>query len=376
MPSTPGFESRLFLSGSLAFLLIGTFGAANGVALPAFAARFALADWQAGLFLAAWGLGSVLAVLAGTMGLRGVTARLAAFMLLSGAALIASGAGWAVVVAGGLVAGAGFGVTASHVNRASLTGFGPRGPSMVSLVNAIAGLGSVAGPALLVAVSGSTLLLYAVLAALALASLVLHAPGDDAFAGAARGLPPLRRREIGLLSLITGSTIIESALGGFAALALVALGHDPRGAALFVSAYFAAYVLGRLSLYWLTKHIAARHLLLVSAIGTAVAAGLAAAGLAGPGFVLAGVFVGIAFPAAYVWQAGLLGPDPRMASSMVLAGLTGGTIGPVLFGTVLVLAGMQSLFAVVALLAALLALVIGRAINQHAPSFRAPAPPV
>lgn len=367
MPETPGFASRLFLSGSVAFLLIGTFGAANGVALPAFAARFALADWEAGLFLTAWGLGSVLAVLAGTMGLRGVTARLASLMLLVGAAVIAAGLGWHLTLAGAFVAGAGFGIVASHVNRVFLAGFGPRGPAMVGLVNAIAGIGSVAGPALLVVVAGSTAWLYALIAAFAALGLVLQPAGEDAFAGAARGLPPLGRREMGLLSLITGSTVLESALAGFAALALIAGGASARAATLLVAGYFTAFVLGRLSLYWLTRHIAARHLLLVSALGTAACAGLAAAGAVGAGYVLAGVFVGIAFPSAYVWQARLLGPDPRMASSMVLAGLTGGTVGPVLFGAALGVIGMRNLFALVALAALLLALVISRAISHHAP---------
>lgn len=367
MPASPGFASRLFLSGSAAFLLIGTFTAANGVALPAFAARFALLDWEAGLFLTTWGLGSVLAVLAGTMGLRGATARLSLFLLLAGAALITPGLSWPVTLAGAFVAGAGFGIIVSHVNRVFLSRFGARGPSMVGLVNAIGGIGSVAGPALLVALGGSTTWFYALIGVVAALALLLQPAREDAFAGAARGLPPLGRREIGLLSLITGSTMLESALAGFAALALIAGGIPARSATLLVAGYFAAFVLGRLSLYWLARHIASHHLLLISALGTAAAAGLAAAGVTGPGYLLAGIFVGIAFPSAYVWQARLLGPDPRMASSMVLAGLTGGMIGPVVFGAALGLIGMHNLFALVALAALLLALAIGRAITRDAP---------
>lgn len=373
MPAVPGFASRLFLSGSAGFLLIGVFGAANGVALPQFTRRFALDDWSAGLFLTVWGTGAVLAVLAGTSGMRGLTARLSAALLLAGAGLIASGAGWPLTLLGAFVAGAGFGITASHVNRAFLGGFGTRGPAMVGLVNAVSAVGLIAGPLLLVAAGGSTGLLYGGLAAGAAACLLLHAPREDAFAGAARGLPPLGRRELGLLSLITGSTVIESALGGFAALALIAGGRTAGTATLLVSGYFLAYFLARLSLYWLAQRVEPRHLLLVSALGTALAAALAASGAAGPGFVLAGAFVGLAFPSAYVWQARLLGPDPRMASSMVLAGLAGGVLGPVLFGAVLGATGMRHLFALVALVAALLSLAILRMIARTAPP-AAPAP--
>lgn len=373
MSSTPGFASRLFLSGSAGFLLIGVYGAAVGVVLPEFTRIFGLSDRAAGLFPAVWGLGSVLMVAAGTLGVRGLTARLSTLLLALGGVLIAAGPGWLPTLLGAFLAGAGFGITASHVNRAFLTGFGPRGPSMVGLVNAINAIGLVAAPLLLVAAGGSPHLLYAGLTLFALACMTLFPSREDGFAGASRGLPPLGRREVGLLALITGSTVIESGLAAFAALALIAMGRAADHAYLLVSAYFAAFFLGRLSLYWLTRHVAPERLLLVSAIGVACGAGLAMSGLAGPGYVLTGAFVGIAFPSAYIWQSRILGPDPRMASSMVLAGLTGGVIGPVLFAAVLGVTGVEHLFTLTAIVAALLSLAILRGLASNAPP--APAAP-
>lgn len=373
MSSNPGFASRLFVSGSAGFLLIGVYGAAVGVVLPEFTRVFGLSDRAVGLFPAVWGLGSVLIVAAGTMGVRGLTARLSALLLALGGVLIATGAGWLPTLLGAFLAGAGFGITASHVNRAFLTGFGPRGPSMVGLVNAINAIGLVAAPLLLVAAGGSPRLLYAALAMFAVACMALYPAREDGFAGALRGLPPLGRREIGLLSLITGSTVIESGLAAFSALALIALGRAADHAYLLVSAYFAAFFLGLLSLYWLTRHVAPERLLLAAAIGAACGAALAMGGLAEAGYVLTGAFVGIAFPSAYIWQARLLGPDPRMASSMVLAGLTGGVIGPVLFAAVLGVAGVANLFLLTTIVAAVLSLAIIRSLSQNAPP--APAAP-
>lgn len=373
MSSNPGFASRLFVSGSAGFLLIGVYGAAVGVVLPEFTRVFGLSDGAVGLFPAVWGLGSVLIVAAGTMGVRGLTARLSALLLALGGVLIATGAGWLPTLLGAFLAGAGFGITASHVNRAFLTGFGPRGPSMVGLVNAINAIGLVAAPLLLVAAGGSPRLLYAALAMFAVACMALYPAREDGFAGALRGLPPLGRREIGLLALITGSTVIESGLAAFSALALIALGRAADHAYLLVSAYFAAFFLGRLSLYWLTRHVAPERLLLAAAIGAACGAALAMGGLAEAGYVLTGAFVGIAFPSAYIWQARLLGPDPRMASSMVLAGLTGGVIGPVLFAAVLGVAGVANLFLLTTIVAAVLSLAIIRSLSQNAPP--APAAP-
>ncbi|MCC7321363.1 MAG: hypothetical protein IT542_10355 [Rubellimicrobium sp.] len=365
MPGPSPFVTRLFLSGSAGFLLIGVLGAANGAILPEFTRRFGLNDWSAGLFLTAGAVGAVAMVAAGIMGMRGLSARLSAGLMAAGAALVAASLAWPVTILGGLIAGAGFGITASHVNRAFLTGFGVRrGPAMVGLVNAISAAGLIVAPLILVAVGGSPAILYGGIALFALLCLALYPPHEDAFAGSARGLPPLGRRDLGLLGLITGTTVIENGLGGLGALAIIALGRPEAEALSLVSAYFTAYFLGRLALYWVASLVAPERLFLIAVLGAATGAALAAGGLVGTGYVMAGGFIGIAFPSAYVWQARLLGPDPRMAGAMVMAGLSGGVIGPALFGAVLGVTGFAHLFAMAAMLALVLAAAVLRAMRR------------
>lgn len=370
MSALPGFTSRLFLSGSLAFVAIGVLGAAYGVSLPAFTRAFGLAPGQASLILPVQAAGAVAMVAAGTMGLRGLTARLSALLMVAGAGLIAAGIAWPLTLLGAFVAGSGFGITATYVNRAFLQGFGPRGAGMLGLVNAISAVGLIAGPLIYVGVGGSVRLLFGAISVLAAVTLLLYRPRDDSFAGAPRGLPDLGPRRLGFLAMLTACTMMETALGGLGAVALIASGWAEDRAALLVSGFFTAFLLARLSLYWLSRMVGPDRLFLIGVAGTALAAGLAAAGAQAPGYVLAGGFNGIAFPAFYVWGARVLGDDPRMGSSMVLAGLLGGVLGPFAFAALLRIIGLPLLFAAVAVTGAILSLAAARVILRPAP----PAP--
>jgi fucose permease len=304
----------------------------------------------------------MMAALAMIFGLPGLTPRRALALVALGAGLVAWAPVWPVVLAGSLIAGSGFGLIAIQVNRDFLTGFGPRGPGMVGLVNAVSGLGLIAAPLIYVATGSLTVLLFAGIAALALAILPLAGRGAEDPA-APRGLPDLRQPRMAILILNFLSVCIEAALAGLGVSALIALGWAEGDAARAASGFFTAFLLGRLSLYWLSRAIAPQHLFLAGAVTTAMAAALAGAGLPGIGFVLTGATVGIAFPAYFVWAARVLGPDPRMSASILLSGLTGVGVGPLVFGAVLGQIGFAHLFTVTAgaalVLSAVIALSIG-----------------
>lgn len=355
MSDHPGFASRLFLSGSLAFVAIGVLGASYGISLPALGRIYGLDDGQAGLILSAHPAGAVTAVLAGTLGLRGLTARVAAALMLAGGALIAAGLNWPATLFGAYIAGMGFGITATHVNRAFLQGFGPRGPAMVGLVNGISAVGLIAAPLIFVALDQSVPLLFGGIVALSVLTFLLQTPRDDSFAGSPRGLPDLRGRKLGLVSLNLFSAMMESALGGFGLLALMATGWSEDGGAMLVSGFYLAFLVARLSLYWLSRLIAPDVIFLLATLGTAGSAGLAVMGFEAAGYVLSGGFVGIAFPAFYVWGSRLLGPDPRMGSSMLLSGLLGLVAGALVIGPILSAIGLDLLFELVALVGLALA---------------------
>ena len=362
MTHQPRFLSRLFISGSLAFILIGIVGSLYGVALPAFTRAYGLAEGQAGLILTIHALGAVAAVLAATLGVPGLGARTATALIAAGAAVIALMPGWTLTLAASNIVGAGFGLIATEVNRSFLAGFGPRGPGMVGLVNGISGAGLIAGPLLFVWTGGSIAILYGgmvLLSALLIFSYARTAPARSATSSATF---LTWRTAILLLNHVAVS--LEAALGGLGVTALIASGWTEEGAAILASGFFAAFLVTRVALYWITRHIAADMLFLIGAIGTALAATLAALGYEALGFIAAGAFVGLSFPAFFVWGARALGDDPRVSAAMLLSGLTGLALGPFVIGAILLRGpGMEALFTVIAIGAAALSLAILAAIS-------------
>lgn len=356
MSAHPGFASRLFVSGSLAFILIGILGAAQGATLPAFSAIHGLTPGAAGLFITCHALGSILAVLAAAVGVRGLGPRTAAALVAAGAGVIALGPNWAVTLGGALLAGAGFGLIAALVNRAFLTGFGPRGPGMVGIVNAISGIGSIAAPLVFVALGGVPALLFAVIAVMAAALIPIFAPAapaDEAAAQAPQG--SLLRPRMSVLLLNHISTGMEASLIGFGVSALIAMGRAETAAQFLASGFFVAFLLSRLAFYWLSRIVAPDTLFLVATLGTAGAAALAAAGAPAIGHVIAGAFVGLAFPSFYIWGTRVLGPDPRMSAAILLSGLSGVLVGPLAFGAAVGVLGLDRLHLVAAVVALALA---------------------
>ncbi len=366
VPAASSLVSWLFVSGGMAFLVIGMVTALYGVALPAWSSAFGLVQGQGGTFLALHGAGAFLAVLAGLFGLPILGLRLGLVTLAAGLALIALGWSWPLTLTGGLVAGTGYGMLTAVVNRRFLGEFGARGAGMVGLVNAGSGLGAIVAPLLLLAVGGQLGPLFWAIGALAALTLAL-APAEPA-APLARGLPDLRQARILILGFGLFAIAVEVALVGFGASALIDLGFSGATAARLTSAFFAAFLLSRLSLYWLTRHVAPGLLVLAGLGGTAACAAVAALGVPAWGFVGAGAFAGATFPTFYVWAVGLLGSDPRMGSAILTLCLAGATLGPLTLRPLLAAMGEGAVFRTVAVVAAALAGVLAVVLRRVRPA--------
>lgn len=349
MPETPGFLSRLFVTGAIAFLLTGLIAAIYGVALPGFERRFDLAEGSAGLILVAHFVGALVAVVGGIFGLRALTPALGLILLGGGSALMAAEPGWGLVLIGAAVAGFGFGLVSALVNQAFLTGFGRKSDGMVGVVNAVFGLGAIAAPLIFVWAGQSSAAVFA--------SVAVGAAGLLAWSGvlagvSPAGLPNLRQKRLFILFLNFFGVTAEVAIVGLGPTALVATGLSETEAAGLTSAFFVTFLLGRLSLYWVTRWMPSDWVYVTGIVGTGVCMALAAAGAPALGFVLSGAFVGITFPGFYVWATGLLGRDPRMGSAILTSGLMGAAVGPLFLGSALGALGSGALFWIVAALCA------------------------
>lgn len=357
MSALPGFASRLFVNGTLAFILIGVLGAAYGVALPTFTRMYDLGPGAAGLILTVSASGGMFAVIALTAGLPYLGSRTAMVLLGSGSGLVALGLSWPLTVLGGLCAGAGFGLIATHVNRSFLTGFGPRGPGMVGLINAISGIGLVIAPLLFILSGNRPAVIFGGIAIAALA-LVMPFPAAAAHDVGPRGFPPLFKPRMGILLVNVASGVIEMAVVGLGVTALIATGWSQDAAAALASVFFAAFLVARLALYWLSLLLAPEYLLLTGIFGTAASMAVAAFGLEAVGYVVSGFFIGLVFPSFYVWGSRVLGPDPRMGAAMMVSGLSGGALGPLVFGALLAQIGFPYLWASVAITGTVLTIIV------------------
>ncbi|TNC74168.1 MFS transporter [Rubellimicrobium roseum] len=341
----PGFASRLFASGALAFFLTGNLVSLYGVALPAWSETYALAEGQGGALLAAQGAGSFAAVLAGVFGLPlGQRAGLVALGL--GTLGLALGPAWGLMLLAAAVAGAGFGFLCVAVNRAFLAGFGDRGPGMVGLVNAFFGLGAIGAPLLFLLAGESPGPVMGAIAALSVVALLLS-PRDDA--PLTRGLPDLRQKRLLVTLFIFWNGLIEGAITGFGASALIDARLSSEAAAQLTSGFFVTYLAARIALYWLAARIPPGPLFLFGLLGASACMAAAALGAPGLGFILAGAFVGVIFPAYYVWAIGVLGPDGRMTAAILTMALLGGTLGPILLRPILATTGEEGVFWIVSM---------------------------
>jgi MFS transporter, FHS family, glucose/mannose:H+ symporter len=370
MPKPAGFLSRLFVSGTAAFVLIGVLGAIYGVALPAFTRLYGLDTGSASLILTTHALGGVLSVIVAVAGVRGLGARTSMVLMAMGTGLVALTPGWPLTLLGSLIAGAGFGLIVTHVNRSFLMGFGQRGPGMVGLVNGISGIGLIVGPLLYVWSGGSVTLVFAGIAVSSLSILALFTV-DKSGEQKSEGAPYVLHWRMAILLLNFVSVSLEMALSGLGASALISLGWSENAAAMLASGFFAAFLISRLAMYWLTQFITAERLFLIGTIGTIAACLMAAAGMEAVGYVIAGGFVGLAFPSFFVWGAQILGPEPRMSAAILLSGLSGAAFGPFIFGALLSRIGLPQLFLSVAVIASILAVAI---LFSFGPASRAALP--
>jgi hypothetical protein len=344
-------NAGLVIAGMVSFVLLGAGQSIYGPALPAFGRAFGIDTGAAGLLIPAHWVGSATGVAA--MYLRGdsIVPRHALAPVALGTTLVAAGPGFEMTLAGALIFGIGNGMSTVIYNRRILALFADRGPAMLALLNAIFGIGAIGAPLVFVALGSSPAVAFggvAVLAALTFLAAGGIGPieGPPAVAGGFRPHWPA-------LALGAAGVGIEACLVGLAPLALIAQGLGEAAAARFLSAFFATFLVARLLL------VAAAHLIAPGTLylGAMVAAGLLTAAQVLTGwpwfFVLSGAAAGLFFPAFYVAATRAMGDDPRVAPTIIAAGLAGGILAPLALGRLMAAAGDGVFFPV--LLAAMAA---------------------
>lgn len=341
----------LLAAGIGSFIVIGAAQALYGPALPIYLRHYRLDTAGAGWLVSAHWLGSLSAVLAMLFGF-GFRARHALGLIAAGAAVLAAEGPWPAMLAGAALIGLGYGATGVIFNRRFLLEFGPRGPAMVGVVNAIFALGAIGAPLVLVALGNAPRLAFALVALIALVVLPVARPGAEP-AAARPARMPLRPHPVLLLGIACVGC--EASLTGLGPAGLVARGLGEAAAAQLTSAFFLAFLLGRASLYWIAGRVPPFRLMWLAMLGLGLA--MLAAALMSPGlpYAAAGYFIGILFPSYFVCASARVGSDARASSLIFVSCQIGGILMPGLLGLALARPGAGAVFPLMAGIAAVIA---------------------
>lgn len=366
MSALPLFPTRLFAGGLLSFAVCGAIPSLYGIAIPIYARLFELTESQAGVLLSVNAAGAFAAVIAGILGVRGLTGRNSFAFLAAGCAISAAAPMWWLILVGVFLTGCGFGTSAAVFNRRFLTEFGTKGPAMIGLLNAVWALGAIAAPLFVVAATGRPALVLWGIAAVSLLMIPVVQPSGRAPTRVKLARPPLRSVVLGIATM---SVIVEVSLMGFGPSRLIAGGMAQTTAATHFSGFFVAFLLGRLALSFVGSRLPARHMFVAAHLTVCALCLLAISGQPAIAFMALGAPVGAVFPTAYVWMSSVLGPDPRASSGIIAACMSGAIIGPVILGGLINAFGLLSLFHIVAALSvitAVLAVVAGAILGLRA----------
>jgi len=299
-------HAALLIAGILSFAIMGAGQSLYGPALPAFAREFGLTVGQAGLLVSALWIGSATGVALMFFRGRNVTPRHALGVMVVGAGIIASGIGWWPTLAGSVIFGMGYGISTVVFNPRVLKAFGAKGPSMVSLLNAMFAVGAIVAPLGFVAIGSDPHLAFAVVAGLCALIWLVAGTTERTEETAAVTSKPYRFRP-GLLCFGVVCIGVEACLIGLGPTALITAGASEESAARALSGFFVAFLVARSALVFTAHLLPAFSIYAFAMCGAAACAMGAVLFPAVPFFMAMGAFAGLFFPGFFVTASRLMG---------------------------------------------------------------------
>jgi fucose permease len=324
-----------------------------GPTIPAFRSTFHISAAAAGLLLSGHFAGS----LVGTLAPGFLPGRLRSPRLVAGASVVCFALGclviaaaptWPAAVAGAVIVGAGWGGLVIAFNHLFASGFGVRSAAMLTLLNAVYGIGAIIGPAavgLLAAGHFRGPFLTAGVAALALLPLTVAVPDREISppeADAAGVASPVGSRNV-LIAFVAGLFLyggLEAGLGAWMATHLIATGLSVAAAATVTSLFWAAYTVARLMAASLSLVVTPQRLVLACVGAVSAVVLLARIGPAAPiVYAVCGLLVGPVFPMCLAWSGRVLYASHRITAYIISGDLLGGVLLSFLLGRLITATG-------------------------------------
>lgn len=345
-------RSRLMLlsAGLLSFVLLGAGQAVMGPALPVFQSLFQIEISRAGWLISSLGVGSFTGLVGMYFLGRHVTPGLALVVMAAGAATLAAAPSFPLAVLGGAVFGVGYGCVAALFNGRILSAFGVRGASMVSLLNAGYSVGAIAAPLAFVALGSDPRLVFGIIAGLVALTILVSGQAGGGRSSTTSGAGTFRV-DLPILAFGLISVGIEVSLAGLGPSAMIRAGISPERAAGLLSAFFMAFLAGRLILTLLADRVPPFAVYISACLFTALFALGCAVIDVGWFFVPMGFSAGLFFPGYYVTATQRMGDDPRVPPVILATSQIGAVFVPLGTSQVIPMMGDHGFFWLVAIAA-------------------------
>jgi fucose permease len=363
-------NAGLLLAGVASFVMMGAGQSLYGPALPAFSRDLGLSLPAVSWIVSMHWIGCAFGVAAMYVLGNRITPRMTVATMAVGAAMLASGLGIAAAFGGPLVFGAGYGAATVAFNPRILKAFGLHGTAMLSLLNACFGVGAILSPLVFVWLGSVPSYSFLGVTVMAIAIWLAARSPEAAEVATTPQIPGPFRPRLGLLLFAVFGIGLEASLIGLGPTALIRAGVEEARAAQLLSGFFVAFLGARVALVFVA-HLAAPFTLFLAAMACTALLALGAVLVdAGSFFVLIGLPAGLYFPSFYVAGSRTLGEDPRVAPTIIAAGLVGGIPAPILLGGIMPYLGSYGFFWVMALVATGVAL-CAKIVRQNVPALRA-----
>lgn len=333
-------------TGIAGFVLLGLAQSIFGPVLPVYAQVFELEISSVSWVLSVFWVGSLAAVGAVYVAPVVLGPKIGLVTAALGTTLLALMSNWSLVLAGAALFGFGYGVIAAVWNPRVLAAFGPRGPSMLSVMNALFTLGAIAAPQLFLAFDQQPASVFWTFTGFAgVILLVTFAMGDTRTAPTNAGEDgPLDWPILGFAFLGIG---LESSLVGLGPTGLAQVGETPERAAQLLSLFFITYLISRASLIFIAHRIPPFAIFVGSVSAMTMLSFMAILGDTGFWFPLMGFACGSIFHGEYLTGLRRMGGTTRVSAVLLAAGMLGAIIMPVLISQVLGMLGPHGFFQII-----------------------------
>lgn len=329
-------------AGFLSFALMGAAGGSYGQAIPPLRAEHGLGAGEAGVIITIHAIAALLGVGAYTL-TRRWTLRLrlilATVSFITGCGVFGTAHVWPLTLLATFLIGFGFGIAGNAYNTSFAVSFGKKSVIMLTLINAVFGIGSLLGPLIVGIIgAGHFRAVYLAVAIGALAPLLLLVFTNEstfstelhAHHGSQRPSKAIVAAFAGLLFLEVG---IESSSGAWINTHLTNIGVSSPVASFVTGGFWSCMAIGRLLIVPLSRKFSESQIVAVSMLVIVPLYALANIGKAGVfAYAFAGFFMAPMFPCIMTWAARRTKNADHVGTILYASALVGSGVVPVIIG--------------------------------------------